>query len=246
MMESYEERLRTALDSGDTADAERIAREAFCDAKSDEHILAWLAAMMFENDIEPTFDLLEVFTERYPDSLHIPGVYLADLYARAGQFDRATEEARFYLRKAMDAGVVDALGEKVILREGVSRAFLLLGAAYTELGARAYSTRVLGYGLEFDLTEHWVDAIRGELARLGSELEQADNRAIDEKWEQFFGDGRNADELYEFCEQRGFPAIARRVDLLKDNFRFNRNFAIDRSEILMLVLSNDDNQFTLR
>src|SRR5262245_34943665 len=142
MARNYEQLIRAALRKADAAACEAAAREAFDDQTVGEDGLAWVAAMMFENDIRPAFDLLETFVERFPESLHLGRVYLADLSAQAGRFDQATDQARVYLRQARDRNVLPTLADRPIVQDGVSRAGLLLTAAYTELGARSYSTRV--------------------------------------------------------------------------------------------------------
>lgn len=242
----YEERIRAALSGEDRNASEKIAREAFADNKSEEHILAWVVAAMYEQGIDSALDLLEVFVNRYPDSIHLPRVYLADVLSRASKFDQATNQARYYLRLAKDAGVFPDLGTKRIIQDGVSRSFLLLTSAYTTLGARSYSKRVLGYSLQYELATSWKELIINELSQLEHELLTSDNKQLDEKWEKLFSSGLEADDLYKHCNDSGFPVMAKRVDLLEGNFRFNSTFKVDMQEIFLLVLETDDKQYLLR
>lgn len=222
-----------------------IAREAFGDTSLEEGSLAWIAAVAYEKSVKAAPDLLEIFVKRYPASLHLPRVYFSNLLARAGRFDDATEQARRYLRQTKDAGVLVNLGSARILREGVSRAFLLLTAVYTELGARSYSERVLRHALEFELVPNMVDSIKQELSRLAVEERDAPNRAANEKWNAFLANGSGADALYKLCVDRRCPILAKRVDLLAGNFRFNRQFKISESEIFMLVDMTADGAYVL-
>jgi len=109
------ERMREALDRNDDASVVKTARDAFEDPESTEDTLAWTAAVMYERKIVAGMDLLLAFVERFPHSIHLPRVYLADLHARSSRFDVATDEARVYLRCASDRGVFQ------VLREGIVR-----------------------------------------------------------------------------------------------------------------------------
>ncbi len=243
---NYEERIRSALSRGDFKEAERVARDAFADTKSEEHILAWVGAAMYEQGIDSALDLLEVFVNRYPDSLHLPRVYLADVLSRASRFDQATNQARCYLRLAKDAGVFPDLGTKRIIQDGVSRSFLLLTSAYTTLGARSYSRRALEYGLQYELAAKWKEMINNELNQLERELQTSENKQLDLKWEKLFSSGLEADDLYKQCIDSGFPIMAKRVDLLEGNFRFNAAFKVDLQEMFFLVLETEGKESLLR
>ena len=180
-------------------------------------------------------------SSRYPASLHLPRIYLADNLARAGRFDDATEQARRYLRLAKDAGILEKLTNTRILRHGVSHAFLLLTSAYTELGARSYSEGVLRHALQFDLVPDFASKIQQELARLAVEMRDPSNKATNEKWNAFFANGSGADGLYEACTSRGFPVLAKRVDLLDAHFRFNSKFEVGEAELYLLVDVTNEN-----
>ncbi|WP_263773028.1 hypothetical protein [Propionivibrio soli] len=236
---SYEERIRTALNENRIKEAESIARAAYLDGESEEHLLAWVAASMFERGISPAFDLLEAFVTRYPNSLHLPRVYLADLFSRSSRFDQATDLARYYLRQAKDSGALPDLSSKRILQDGVSRAFLLITSAYTTLGARSYSRRLLEYGLKFELADRWKDIINNELVQLLQELQSVAAVEVDKQWERLFATGFGADALYKKCIDEGFPCMAKRVDLLEANFRFNATFKVDEAEFFLIVMESN-------
>ncbi len=242
---SYEERIRTALNESRLKEAENIAREAYCDRKSEEHLLAWVAASMFELGISSAFDLLEAFVVRYPDSLHLPKVYLADLFSRSSKFDQATDLARNYLRQAKDSGALADLSNKRIIQDGVSRAFLLITSAYTTLGARSYSKRLLEYGLKFELADRWKDIIKNEIVQLLQELQSVAAVELDKQWERLFATGSGADALYKKCNDEGFPCMAKRVDILEANFRFNDTFKVDEAEFFLVVMESDHKEFLL-
>jgi hypothetical protein len=241
----YEQRIRDALESGKTGEAEKLARDLFLDKKSEEHVLAWAASVLFERGVHSAIDLLESFINRFPDSLQLPRVYLADILSRASRFDQSTDQARYYLRQAMEAGAFGEPSKSRIIQEGISRSFLLLTSAYTTLGARTYSMRVLNYALQQELPAKWQEILNNELATLAQELRKEENHELDKKWESFFSSGDGADELYGMCEKNGFPLMAKRVDLLEGNFRFNAGFKLDTREILMLALQSDKQEYVL-
>ncbi len=243
--ESYEERIRGALAEGLPRKAASIARKAFTNKKTEEHVLAWIASSMYEREISSAFDLLEIFVDRFPNSLHLPRVYLADILCRASRFDHATDLARYYLRLAKDSDVFPTLSTKRILQEGVSRSFLLLTSAYTTLGARSYSKRLLQYGLSYELADRWKEIIKNELLQLDSEVKQIQHADFDKKWELFFNSGAGANELYQKCNDEGFPRMAKRVDLLETNFRFNSSFKANTDEVLLLVIETPSKEFLL-
>jgi hypothetical protein len=238
---SYEDRINQALKSSQPGEVERLARQAFADSSADEGNLAWVAAVAEENGVPSALEFLGSFVNRYPASLHLPRIYLADNLARAGRFDEATEHARRYLRLAKDSGVFEKLGTTRILRHGVSHGFLLLTAAYTEIGARSYSEGVLKHALHYDLVPDFAKMIQQELARLATEMRDPSNAPTNERWNGFFTNGGGADGLYEMCKGKGFPILAKRVDLLEGNFRYNAQFRVGEAEMYLLVNVTSEN-----
>jgi hypothetical protein len=236
------ELIREALAKSDDVAAEKAARAAFADENSTVDTLAWAAAVMYERKVGSGLDLIQTFVERFPGSLHLPRVYLADLLAQSSRFDAATDHARIYLRCASDAGVFEKPLQEPVLREGVARAFLLVTAAYTETGARTYAGRVIKRALSFDLDPRWREILQGEEIRLRTELVEPANRQTDEEWESFFASGLNADSLYDRCAAGGYPLLAKRIDLIESNFRFNAQFKVDERELLLLAFRTDRNE----
>lgn len=236
---SYEDQFRESVAKKDIVGADSTARKAFSDKTSDEHVLAWIAGSIYDLNLEKSFDLLQVFTERFPSSLHPIKAFTADLYARSGNFDKATLEARVYLRSIKDSGILDDLESENIVRAGVSRAFLFVTAAYTELGARSFSKSVLNMALNYDISPDWADVIKSEISRLTEELKDPENLQRDEKWNSFYANGSNTDELHDYCKKSGYPVMAKLVDLTEGNFRFNSSYKVDSESIFNVVIENE-------
>jgi hypothetical protein len=243
---TYKQRIASAIETDSLANAVEIASDAFNDAQTEEDVLAWIAAVMYEKNIQAGFDLIQLFVKRFPNSLHLPRIYLAELLSRASRFDETTDHARHYLRLAQDSGVLSKLSANAILNRGVSHAFLLLTSAYTELGARSYSKRVLERGLCLGLTPDWEHIMKEEMKRLEQELLDQNAAATDQLWESFFTRGKGADEVFRLCTERGFQLLAKRVDLLEGNFRFNADFRVDDQELLLLTFITENNVYLLR
>ena len=233
-----------AISQGDAACANTIAHKVFDELKSDqsdatEDLLAFYACNLFERELPDAYNLLCDFIDRFPGSAHLPRVYRADLLAQAGEIDHATHDARIYLRQMKDAGAFPKLETYHIVRYGVTKAFLLLTAAYTELGARSYSQRVLKYALSLTLDPKF-EGIKVENARLLDELKMHDNQEINQRWESFFASGRFASDLHKLAQERRYPILAKRVDLLENNFRLHPNYQLDDEEIFQIVLWGND------
>ncbi len=244
--ETYEDRIKCAISENNTYEVERVAREAFSDESSGEDFLAWVVGTIYERKVNSAIDLLENFIKRFPSSLHVPRVYFANILASESQFDGATHHARIYLRHALDVGVFESLQNHRIIQEGVSWAFLLVTAAYTELGARSYSSRALKYGLRLGLAPRWIEVFKQEILRIQQEITAPDAAQIDLEWEAFFSRGSGADRLHNLCNERKYHMLAKRVDLLETNFRFNSRFLVDESELLLLICSGENNVLLLR
>jgi len=244
----YKEQIKDALAKSDSSAIERVARAAYQDSSSDEDLLAWVAGVIYEMKVVSALDLLNVFVERYPSSFHLIRVYLADLMTRLERHDETTDHARVYLRLAADHGLLSRLTEQqlAVVREAASRAFLLLTAVYTTLGARSYSKRALEYGLQFALLPSWVDTIKSEMSQLTAELNNPEINVLDGKWERFFSNGDHADELYKLCADRDWMNLAKRIDLMEGQFRLGAGDRVQGDkEILMLVLETEQHEFLL-
>jgi len=220
--------------------ADSIARKAFDYKKSDEETLALLAGSIYELELTSAFDLLDKFVSMFPNSLHAIRPQLSDLLARSGSFDDATEEARIYLRLIYKRGMLSQLAENKIIQYGVSKAFLLVTSAYTELGARSYSKAILKMALEYDLTAKTKSWILSEVDRLDEELLDSNNFKLDMLWSSFYDDGADAAALYEHSNNSGFPRMAKRIDLIESNFRYNIEYSISAENVLDLVTEYDE------
>lgn len=212
----------------------------FSKPDSEEHGLAWAIGAIFESNIVDAFKFIPIFIDKHPQSLHPVRVFYADLLARQGRYDEATDEARIYLRLLSESKLIDDLEGKALLLDGFSRAWLLLSSVYTEAGARSYSKRIINTGLSYPLPPIWADTLKKELSQLDVELESKELKATDEKWENFFkvaDDWRFIDNL---CEEKGFASLRKRVELIQDNFKFNPSFNLE-DEPLKIVQKNDEN-----
>jgi tetratricopeptide (TPR) repeat protein len=244
---SLENQIRSAILNGQKEEATKLAQAAYASKDQSEEMLAWIAGVLHEKRIKSAFPLMNQFIERFPDSLQLPRIYLADIYANLGQFDRASLYARIYLRLAKDRGILDRLENLNIAREGVSKAFLLLTAAYTELGARSYSKRVLQYARHLHLTESMAKFIDEELHRLDQELRNSENIAVDQTWEKFFVDGvAHANEIIQRCQDKGFPDLALRMRIIYESFRADSSFRVDSQEMFMIPVTMANGSAMLR
>ena len=208
----------------------------------EEHELTWAIGAVFENNHIDAFKFIPVFIDKYPQSLHPVRVFYADLLARQGQYDSATDEARIYLRLLSETKLIDDLEGKALLLDGFSRAWLLLSSVYTEVGARSYSKRIINTGLKYSLPSMWIDTFKKELFQLDMELKSEELKVIDEKWEAFFNYADDWSYVDKLCEKK-FSSLRKRIELIKDNFKFNSLFNL--SEELLKVVQRDKNTFEL-
>ncbi|MEO0575472.1 MAG: hypothetical protein AAF004_08410 [Pseudomonadota bacterium] len=209
----------------------------------EEHELAWAIGAVFENNLIDAFKFIPVFIDKYPQSLHPVRVFYADLLPRQGQYDSATDEARFYLRLLSESKLIDDLEGKALLLDGFCRAWLLLSSVYTEVGARSYSKRIINTGLNYPLPSTWIETFKKELSQLDVELKSDELKVIDDKWEDFFKSADDWSFVDNLCEQKNFPSLRKRIELIKDNFKFNPSFNL--SDELLKVVQRDKNAFVL-
>jgi hypothetical protein len=235
----YESQFGNLVANKDFDGADALVRAAFADPDCDEHLLGWLVGSTYDLRIDKSIDLLHEFTKRFPRSVHPILVFTSDLYARSGNFDMATLESRIYLRTIKDLGILDDLASKNIIRAGVSQAFLLATAAYTELGARTFSIGVLHMALKYDLTSDMADAIRSEIGRLTEELKDSSNLERDNKWNTFHATGGHVQELFDSCQESGYPVMAKFVSAIESQFRYSRDFKFDSESIFKILVSNE-------
>jgi len=238
----YDLEFRKAVDNNDLKKAEKLAIAAFKKEPSNEHLLAMISGNIYERELWAVGDLIAEFVDRFPDSLHAIRVFHADIMARRELYDEATFHARYYLRIVKENNQLKAPTSDII-RNGMGRGFLLLTSAYTELGARSYSRRVLEHGHEF-VSDHWQQIYNQELSTLTQELTKEESSGIDENWEAFFQSDANADQQVAYAEEKGFPQLAKRVDLIADQFAFNSNYSPGIDEMFQIVYEGKE-QFSL-
>jgi hypothetical protein len=241
-MKDYHQAINAAAEQNDVAALEQLSTEVFEQQPGNEHLLAFVAGIIYEKGVRTRLSLVAEFVERFPHSLHAVRIYLANLLGRDDKPDMATTEARIYLRFARDKNQFEKPINQIVAG-AVQWGFLLLTSAYTMLGARSYSLRVLHYANRF-ANARWQATYTVEKETLNNELKEPDKLAIDNKWEAFFTDGTHADFLHKYCIDAGFHDMAKRIDLLENNFRFNPSFKIDEEEIFQLVFHRDE-KFTL-
>lgn len=231
----HEKNIRKALKHGDANMAASAIESAFADDKAGEEVLAWAAGVAYENQLTPVLGVLPEFLSRFPNSMHMIRVYYADLCAAQEHYDTATTHARLYIRMAKEAKVLGKLSVNELIQEAVGRAFLLATSAYTELGARSYSRRLLEFALTHDVHASWHEAYRGESERLSGELSEPEAKAADERWERFYKGGMGASELANECDKKGYPDMALRVELIGAKFAFDSSWRPGTEELLMAV-----------
>ncbi|MBL7545210.1 MAG: hypothetical protein JNL11_15435 [Bdellovibrionaceae bacterium] len=190
----------------------------------------------------PLITLLEAYCNANPDIPHMAEVRLADYYASKDRMDDTTARARQFLSKLRGSEGEKNPSAYPVLLNLMARSYLLLTAAYTHLGARSYSQRVLRKGLSLPLAENFEKRLSNEIQMLETELQDADAARLDQRWEDFFQGGENFEELHALCVKNQFPQMAKRLELLHDNFRFNTSFQIDDAEILkdIFILKTTD------
>lgn len=237
--------LKPALESRDEVRICALFDELIACRKSSpekvEGLVGWGVLVACELKLRCAAKYQDWFLQSFPASVMPVKVEYAMFLANANQPDPATQMAREYLRLIKDKG---SLGPRLAdfpnIRLGTSKAFLVLTAAYTHMGARSYSTRILRYACQFPLDPAYLSLCRAELARLTKELQDEDMQMLDKRWELFFQSGQDAGVLYQLCSDRKCELLATRVDLIEGNFRFNSGFRVDEDEMFMLVTEVKD------
>jgi hypothetical protein len=232
--------LRSALAAGLFKDAKEIAEKIFSDESADENVLAWTAGVLFEKHSPDALFFLRKFIERFPMSLHPARVYVALLFSERQDFDLSTYNARLYLRVVNDVRGFASLNSSPIVQDGAGRAFLLMTSAYTELGARSYSKRVLMRALHYEFSAAFRSSIQAELARLDGELALEAVSLTDQAWEEFFRCGKGRTDLESLCLGKNCPIFAQRVSLLATKFTSDPSFAVTAEEVLMIQIAEGD------
>lgn len=231
--------IHMALKSKDFVIGQKLVQAAFDDISITEPELAQICDLIFYTQSNPLFSFLLEFTKRFPQSLYATKTQIATLLASAPeQTGTASELAREHLRNLRDRGALSRLKDAVPLLDGASRGFLVLTACYTLAGARSYSLRVLEAAVRaMPWAKEQVGAFEREAETLRKELAEPAHAELNTKWEDFFSGGRHAAELTRHCRTAKLDNLARRVELLSDNFRYSIEFKVDENEMYLLVLT---------
>ncbi|MBI3097684.1 MAG: hypothetical protein HYY93_05465 [Planctomycetes bacterium] len=256
----YRKELSDLFGTGREQAIEQTVAEAFKDPGVPESLLAYCSAITYEARCTNSPTFLRAFIDRYPESAHPIRVYLADVFAYLRDADSATDGARVYLRQAWPTirdpdfqRITHEPNMRRLIANGVAQALLLTTLAYTEVGARSYSLRVLdrhrellGHEIWTRVDECWKQAFEREYARLKEELRGWGAGAQDTAWEEFFSKGDRGPELIRVCESRKMKTLANRVELLEAQHRFDPHCKIGASEMFLLVYRSPDGGQVLR
>ncbi len=232
--------LKPTLGTRDEAQITKLFDEIIAYQKKNpetvEAHLGWGILVACEFKLNCVGKYLQWFLQNHPNSILPVKIEYADYLAATGEHDGATHLAREYLALIEAKGSLnESINTFPNIQRGVSKAFLLLTAAYTTVGARSYSKRILEFAGKLPLDSTYLKHYGIELQRLDDELAQPTNEGIDRTWEDFFQTGKNADTLFNLCKLKKCEILADRVDLLEANFRINSNYAVEAEERLMLI-----------
>ncbi|MCB2156455.1 hypothetical protein KQI84_16390 [bacterium] len=243
--EEYIRQIHSYLDRKEHAPLDETLQQAFSDYAEEEDFSAWCAGVAHGVETASAMELTARFIERYPFSLHPVQVDLAEMLVRNDQVDEGSNEARAYLNRLHQMGLRDQISVADAVEDGVCRAFLLLTAVYTQVGARSYSSRVLGYAMLIQDHPYWSQQYRMELMRLERELEDPVNRRADQAWEEFFRCGKESEELSEEFRKLGYRVLSKRIETLAKYFADEPDFRPGDDEIFQMLYRTDKGAFVL-
>lgn len=233
----FKNEILKALEIKDFTQVVKLSESAFDKEPQNEELLAFVSAIIFEKQIWNAVKLIPEFVNRFPNSLHAIRIYFADILSRQNKFDSSTTEARIYLRLVKDNNLLENCSNDII-NNSIGHGFLFLTSAYTTIGARSYSTRVLELGSKF-VSDYWKNIYSDELKTIDKELKEPNNQESDSLWEIFFKTGKNADLLFKLAKDSGFEDLSKRIDLIESNFRFNSDYKVNELEIFQLIYENN-------
>jgi len=239
-IEQLGEELKPTLALRDESKISALFDELISSRKTDpvkaEGYLGWGILVVCEFKLNCAGKYLEWFMDTYPESVIPVKMEYAEFMACTEKPDAATQLAREYLSLIKEKGSLsDSIDQFPNIQKGVSKAFIILTAAYTHVGARSYSSRIINYASRFPLDPTYLSHYRVELERLEEELQNQENRQVNALWESFFQTGQYANDLYELCKKKECEMLADRIELLEGNFRFLSNYRIDDDEMFMLI-----------
>jgi hypothetical protein len=233
----FKAEILKALEKNDLTQVVKLSESAFDKEPQNEELLSYVSAIIFEKQIWSAVKLIPEFVNRFPYSLHAIRIYFADILSRQNRFDASTTEARIYLRLVKDNNLLENCSNDII-KNSIGQGFLFLTSAYTSIGARSYSSRVLKLGSKY-VSDYWKNIYSDELKMIDKELQETNNRESDSKWEDFFNTGNNSDSLFKLAKNSGFDDLSKRVDLIESNFRFNSSYKVNELEIFQIIYENN-------
>lgn len=230
--------LEKAIQKQDSEQQVAILKKALDEHGWKSPLMSDLALMVANYNL-PFVSFLEAYCDHNVETPHGAEIKLADIYVGQNRMDQATARARQFVSKLRGTDAERNLQEHPVLLGMVARCYLLITAVYTQLGARQYSQRVLSAALKLSLPEGFDLRLRKEIVALENELKDKLHQEINLKWEAFFsGNGSKYFlELADLCIKNQAPHLARRLELLKSRFEFDRQFKMDENEILMDIFS---------
>lgn len=243
--DEYIQMIETYLEQQETRPLDHTLSQAFEDYREEEDFSAWCASVAHGAECPVAGDLLARFIESFPLSFHPIQVDWAEQLIQLGSIDEGANEARAYLNRMHQYGMAEHFDEMDLVRDGCSRAFLLLTSVYTEIAARSYSRRIIEYAMLLQLDPFWQTRFQSEHRRLTDELKNPRFKAADDKWEQFFRTGEAAEDLVLACKVREFPVLARRVEVIARLFSEQPEFQVNDDEMFQMLYKTDKDVFVL-
>jgi hypothetical protein len=229
-----------------SGDSVACVNDLLSNASINEHELAWVFGLYFENNVDDVIALAPNYISRFPDSLYPVRVFFADLLSRRELFDEASHEARSYLRSARDSGLfVGDISQSPIFCDGIARAFLLLTSVYTEVGALSYSLRVINIAKKINFTQRWENIFNSECMRINDSLNCKLTSETNRRWEMFFETGEYINDLSRSCMDKGFLMLRNRLNLIADKFRFSSDWEIDQ-EVFEIIFQDSAGSIFLK
>lgn len=219
--------------------------QAFDDYRQEEDFAAWCASVAYGVELPEAATFQARFLEKFPLSLQPVQVDWAEKLVWEGNLDDGANEARAYLHRIEEAGLQTLFEQYDVIRDAISRAFLILTSVYTEVGARRYSCRVLEYALVLQLDPYWQQRYRAEHARLCEELRELRYKQLDDLWEGFYAGGENLDGLLELCRKCRLPLLGKRLETMRRMFDENSEYRPGDEEFFQLVYQTDKGAFVL-
>lgn len=226
--------FENAIKKNDSEQQIAILKKAIDEKGWKSTILSELALMVANSNL-PFVNFMEAYCDNNLDTPHGAEIKLADIYAGQNRLDEATARARQFVSKLRGSEAEKDFTQHPILLTMVARCYLLMTAVYTHVGARSYSQRLLKRALSLKIPAPLSEKMKNEIHSLDREMADSNNKQINDKWEAFFNSGTNFHELQTHCLNKNAPHLARRIELIDGNFKFNSAYKVDDAEMLMDV-----------